>query len=127
MSAGPAPSLKVLVVDDDQCLLKLYEIMISNWKMDLELTCVDNVLDAMNYLEMGSPDLLILDMNLNGVDGREVIQYLQRNRQWPQVRVVVVSGMSAVDVSDIDGVPEDAAFMHKPIDFVALQSLAGNL
>ena len=121
------PMLKMLAVDDDHCMLKLYELMTDRWEVDLDLTCVDNFDDAVAYLKNESPDVLILDLNLNGVDGRELVRSLQGDVRHQDVKVVVVSGRVVHDCDRAEGMPEDVVYMLKPVDFGALKLLAMDL
>ena len=61
--------LSVMVVEDDANLLRLYEANISRWPMAPEITLVNNAVEALLLLGQKSPDLLIADLNMAGMDG----------------------------------------------------------
>jgi len=118
------PLLKILVVDDDHCMLKLYEFVLSSWRLNIEFSLVDNGCDAMRYLEVNSPDILILDLNLNDMDGREVIRFSQEKIQNQSTSIVVVSGMTMINTDNISNILDNVVLMLKPIDLTALLALA---
>lgn len=117
------PLLKILVVDDDHCMLKLYEFVLRSWRLNIEFYLVDNGCDAMRYLEVHSPDILILDLNLNDMDGREVIRFSQEKIQNQSTSIVVVSGMTMINTDNIRNIPDNVVLMLKPIDLTALLAL----
>lgn len=75
------------------------------------------------YHDAPVPDILLLDLNLPGADGREVLDRVVADPRLDRVTVVVLTG------SDIEerilrdfGVPS-AYFFRKPVDFAQLIGL----
>lgn len=57
----------ILIVDDDQALLQLLNLSLSN--QGYEVTCVSNGRDALRALFARPPDLVILDIMLPEMSG----------------------------------------------------------
>lgn len=80
------PPLTVLVVDDDAQILRALRTSLRARGYDV--TTAPNGETALELLSTRSPDLVILDLGLPGMSGREVIQRL---RTWSHRPVIVLS------------------------------------
>ena len=79
---------RVLIVDDDQAVLTvLYKIITANGHDADTVSCGQDALDAVHN---GQYDLILLDINMHGVDGFEVIRTLRA--QKIDTPIIVVSG-----------------------------------
>ncbi|MGH2723520.1 MAG: response regulator [Actinomycetota bacterium] len=81
-----APSPSVLVVDDDRQILRALRTGLRS--RGYEVTTAPNGESALDLLASRALDLVILDLGLPGIEGREVIERL---RGWSQVPVIVLS------------------------------------
>jgi DNA-binding response OmpR family regulator len=115
--------IKILAVDDDISLLKLYEIVLGNWPMAPVVTVAENGATALLCLERDQPDMLLLDLHLNDVDGLKMVRELRVKDQFQSLMIVVVSGMSAFDIEKQGGLPPDVLYMRKPVQFSELLAL----
>lgn len=84
-NAGP---FRVLVVEDDPLLMALYTLLLRKKNLPAD-QCADGG-DALKKLSAMVYDLVILDINLPGLDGISLAQWLQHHR--PATRTVVISG-----------------------------------
>lgn len=78
----------VLIVDDDEAVVTmLYKVMKSN---GIEANIAKNGRDALELVSKRPYDLMLLDINMQGMDGFEVIQAVRaQNLQLP---IIIVSG-----------------------------------
>lgn len=60
----------VLVVDDEATIRKIAQAYLE--QAGFRVVCVENGLDALRQVEADPPDLILLDLNLPGIDGMEV-------------------------------------------------------
>lgn len=79
---------RVLVVEDDPLLTALYIRLLHEKNMPAD-QCADGG-NALKKLSTMDYDLMILDMNLPGMDGISLAEWTQRHR--PTIRTVVISG-----------------------------------
>ncbi|MDD2808609.1 response regulator [Rhodoferax sp.] len=122
-----ASKLRILVVEDDADLLRLYQIKLSAWPIDTDVTTMDNAVSAMMRLGRGGIDLLITDLNMPGMDGFAMLQALHRAPELVNTTVVAVSGLNAAQIADHGGLPPGVALLPKPIPFDSLQAIATRL
>ncbi len=121
--SGPR-RMRILVVEDDPDLLRLYQTQISCWPMPTDLTLVDNAISALLHMGRGGPDLLISDLQMTGMDGFGMLKVLHKAPEMAYTKVVVVTGLDAAEVDARGGVPPGVEVLAKPIPFARLLSIA---
>jgi excisionase family DNA binding protein len=116
--------LSVMVVEDDANLLRLYEANISRWPMAPEITVVNNAVEALLMLGQKSPDLLIADLNMAGMDGFKMLSVLHNSPSMANTTIVVVTGLDEAEIASKGGVPAGIEVLQKPISFSRLLTIA---
>lgn len=111
----------VLIVDDDAMLLRLYELEIETWGLDLAVRKASNGIEALVRIGEARPDVLVSDLHMPGLDGFGMIRTLRNNPDTAGMPLVVVSGMDKPTVLSL-GLPEDIAFLTKPAPLAALRA-----
>ena len=77
----------VLVVDDDNLIRDtLHELLSSNH----ECHTADRAEQALSYLEVENYDVVITDVSMPGLSGRDLLMHVQN--QHPTTPVIVISG-----------------------------------
>lgn len=95
----------VLVVDDDTLIRDtLHELLSSNH----ECHTADRAEQALSYLEVENYDVVITDVSMPGLSGREILMHVQN--QHPTTPVIVISGKP--DGSDGKSLIEMGAFAY---------------
>ena len=122
--AVTAERLRVLVVEDDRDLLRLYRTMLSRWPMVPLVETSDNGIEALLAVERLKPDLLFIDLNIPGVDGFQMLNILNGKAGYEGMTVVVVSGLSPAEIAQQGGVPANILVLPKPISFDKLLAIA---
>jgi len=118
MSSDNTLPLRVLVVDDDAALRMLLAEIITTFGCDV--TVAENGKSALAlFAQMhGGFDLLITDICMPEMNGKDLIRAIRRQDQG--LPVIVISGFA--DLQLIDEIEScDARLFVKPIDFQALQ------
>ena len=83
----------VFIVDDDQLLLNMYSIKFK--KSGFEVDTAANSLEALTKLRDGaSPDVILLDVVMPGMDGLELLSNIRKENLLPNVTVVVLSNQN---------------------------------
>lgn len=79
---------QVLIVDDDEAVLTmLYKVIRSN---GIDADTASNGMKALELVSQKTYDLILLDVNMHGMDGFEVIHEIRRRKI--NVPIIVVSG-----------------------------------
>ena len=106
---------KILVVDDD---VELVELITDVLDRDgrFEVRSVNNGFDAGMMVKDYKPDLIVLDVMLPDINGKEVCQRVRSDKSMDRVQIICISGM--VEDDKIDGLRQAGAndFMRKPFE-----------
>ena len=114
---NPRNRLSILVVEDEELIRELYRAHFEAWDLAMDCTFMPSAMEALMDIASMRPDLLITDLNMPGVDGIEMLRSIKRNQQLAAMQVLVVSGLPAEAVEARGGLPSDADFHEKPINF----------
>lgn len=120
----------ILIAEDDSAHVMLMKRALKRSNIQCHVDVVPNGAEVMDYLfGMGKyadrdthvmPDLILLDLNMPKMDGRQVLQVLRSVRSRDRVRLppVVVLTSSNQDV-DINHTYDLGArsYIHKPVEF----------
>ncbi len=119
--------LRILVVEDDVHLLRLYQAQMSTWPMRPEVKVVDTAIAAL--LEMGRrrPDLLVTDLNMPGMDGFNLLRVLRNTPEMVATTIAVVTGLDGDDIARHGGTPPGVQVLPKPIPFQRLLGIASDI
>src|ERR1700686_981322 len=110
---------KVLLVDDDA---ELVELMTKVFDEDggLEGRMPSNGFDAGMMVKEYRPDLIVLDVMLPDINGKEVCHRVRSDVSLEDVRILCISGMIEEDkISELKLAGADH-FLHKPFDIEEL-------
>lgn len=79
----------ILVVDDSGMMLR----SIKNWLQDTYKVALANSGEmAMKYLSLHEPDLILLDYEMPGMNGDEVLQKIRTESNYPTIPVFLLTG-----------------------------------
>lgn len=120
VDAGPQLK-KVLMVDDDRTLLRLYELEMDGWDLPLTVMKAYDGFDALIRIGEQRPDLLISDLSMPGMDGFRMIRTLRENPHYAAMAIIVVSGLEPATMQAM-GLPGDIPVFPKPVPFAQLRA-----
>lgn len=80
---------RVLVVDDDQSILDAMEIALNLEDYDVETTTRGE--DTFSKIESFKPDLILMDVYLSGMDGREICKQIKEDDKTKHIPVIIFS------------------------------------
>jgi DNA-binding response OmpR family regulator len=85
-----------------------------------EVRSVNNGFDAGMMVKEYRPDLLVLDVMLPDINGKEVCQRVRNDKTMDDVRIICISGM--VEDDKIEDLKTSGAndFLHKPFEVETL-------
>jgi CheY-like chemotaxis protein len=86
---------KVLIVDDDRTMVSLLKILL---EMDgYEVVNVSIGRQLLEKVRIETPDLVLMDVFLADIDGKEILKQLRDSTDIANVRVIMTSGMDVAD------------------------------
>ena len=119
---GLAP-LVILLVEDDLADQKLIKISLRNEKIDNDLFTVQSGEEGMDFLYRRGkyndgtpqPDLILLDLNMPGMGGKEFLRRIKEDEKVKQIPVVILT-TSEAEKDIIDSYKLQASgYVHKPV------------
>jgi CheY-like chemotaxis protein len=126
----PRSPVRILLVEDDPGDIAYTLDEFHEHRLRNPVTVLGDGRRALDYLQRRGaygdaprPDILLLDLNLPGVDGRVVLDRVAADVGLAQLTVVVLTGSDAEEsiLRDL-GVPAQH-FFRKPVDFAQLIGL----
>jgi excisionase family DNA binding protein len=110
---------KILVVDDDE---QLVELIVDHLERDgrFEIRQVNNGFGAGMLVKEYRPDLIILDVMLPDINGKEVCHRVRSESSMDEIKIICISGMVEPDRIQELRVAGANDFMKKPFEIDAL-------
>lgn len=118
-------SARVLVVDDILPNVKLLEAKLTSEYYDV--ITATNGEEALSVVEKDSPDLILLDVMMPGMDGFEVCNRIKKDPSLAHIPVVMVTALTDTEdkVRGLESGADD--FLSKPINDTALMARVRSL
>lgn len=81
----------ILIVDDDNmtCVLAKHALAQS-----YDIKTANSGMEALDFLENESPDLILMDIEMPEMDGKEVVRRIKSNEQWVKIPIVFLTADS---------------------------------
>jgi CheY-like chemotaxis protein len=115
--------IEILLVEDNPGDVRLTQEAARDTKVHNNMHVVTNGLDAMAFLRREGrhaaaprPDLILLDLNMPGMDGREVLRQVKSDESLRRIPVVIITSSQAeediIRAYDLQA----ACYVTKPVD-----------
>lgn len=107
---------RVMIIDDDAEMLGLMIQQLESLYNVIGFTSGEDALEALNRaVKGGLPQLILLDIVMNGIDGYEVLAQLKKNDKFKRIPVVFLTGMTD-ERSECKGLEMDVVdYLKKPV------------
>ncbi|EHC18890.1 multi-component transcriptional regulator, winged helix family [Fischerella thermalis JSC-11] len=113
LQESPHAEAHILAVDDDPKIGALLQKLLLPW--GIKVTYLQNTLHFWETLEAVTPDLLILDIEMPGINGIELCQVVRNDPQWSELPILFLTVHNdAGIVNQVFAVGADD-FVSKPI------------
>ncbi len=116
----PEKKKKILVADDDEGILDVMGIMLES--AGYSVTTIIRGEEVLAIKE-DLPDLILLDIWMEGIDGREICKYLKTQSSTKHIPVILISANSDTEEIATQAGADD--FICKPFDRKALLQKVG--
>jgi CheY-like chemotaxis protein len=111
----------ILCIDDHQHTLDTVKVILNG--EGHKVVCLRNTTDIFEVIQQVKPELIFLDINLNGVDGLKVCQSLASNLRTLDIPVIMVSSDPRIETATTDYLATDTLLkpfsMKELLDTVA--------
>jgi len=124
--------LSILHVEDDPADQKLVKASLKNQQVKNDFVAVDSAEQALEYLkDNGSdkklPNLILLDLNMPGMGGKEFLRSLKADATLKHIPVVVLTTSNAErDILDSYQL-QAAGYIHKPSTLDEFKQVMGEI
>ncbi len=108
----------ILAVDDDATIRRMLQILLTDAGYRVSLASSGE--EALAYLELVTPDLILMDVVMPGLSGREVMRRIKEDSERPFIPVILITGRGDQEskVDALDAGADD--FLVKPVDLTEL-------
>jgi CheY-like chemotaxis protein len=114
LQSGARVTKRILVVDDMQYLRDIQVLLLKD--AGYLATALGSAREALDRLPELVPDLILLDVSMPGMDGRQFLARLRSTPEWQGLPVILTTGRSVEDVARENG----CDVLSKPFSEVAL-------
>jgi CheY-like chemotaxis protein len=124
-----AAPLRVLVVEDDPGDVLLITEALEQHNPNLALVVAGDGIEALAHLQgpQGLPDLIVIDLNMPRMDGRELLALLKNTEQLKHIPAVVLT--TSATPHDVTGAYSSHAngYVTKPIDLTEFDEVVAGI
>ena len=86
---------KIFIADDDQDILEILSMMLRT--KNYEVLATSDANDIFNLDDKNLPDLILMDIWMSGLDGREICRCLKNNEQTKNIPFIFISANSNIE------------------------------
>jgi len=104
------PDPHVLIVEDEQRMRELLLRSLTNW--GFEASAARSAEEAMRTVDQSPPDIVLLDLNLPGMDGLQFFNALRQKQ--PEVQGIVLTGFASIEAAKAAIHLDVVEFLTKP-------------
>lgn len=130
----PMVPIEVLLVEDNPGDAVLTREALKDGKLKVNLHHVLDGQEAIDFLEKiapheyaPTPDIILLDLNMPRIDGRDFLKLVKVDQRFSRIPVVVLTTSKAHDDIIASYDLQAACFVSKPVDFDKFQQIVEKL
>lgn len=114
---GPLVNKNILVVEDNRAILDVITLILQSEAY--QVTGLNKGADILQHINLHKPHLIILDIMLPDVDGRDLLTLIRSQEHTSRIPVLMISARYTVE--NIEHGPEKPDdFLAKPFDIDSL-------
>lgn len=117
--AGVRP--KILIAEDNKDARDMMETLLS--LKGYEVLSAENGVGALEVALTSCPDMILLDLELPGLDGLEVVRILRSHPEFRNTPIIIVSGHDPAGYRERAINAGCSDYLRKPIDFERLNTI----
>lgn len=105
---------KILICDDDQAISEMIQIMLES--ADFEVKLLSSGKAITKRVKEYAPDLILIDIWMPGLDGKEAIKLLKKDTETQNIPIVIISALHENEIKQIIKTIGADAYLPKPFD-----------
>ncbi len=96
----------ILLVEDDIFVKDIYNHKLTS--EGYEVAMAGNGTEALKFMESRRPDLILLDIVMPFMDGKEALRKIKSNKEWKTIPVIMLTNLSeAEDIEEAESLGID--------------------
>lgn len=103
---------RVLVIDDDESIVEVIRVILTEYGHDVVAVTEGSKIDYL--LKHYSPDLILLDVLMYGMNGPEIVKTIKANSSTSKIPIVMISALD--DIKKIAKEVKADGYLGKPFD-----------
>jgi len=129
--------LNILLIEDNLDHARLIQLILDRKNVRAQVQVARDGVEAMSFLSHSSlsalpkkvvrPDLILLDLNMPRVDGRDLLRQLRSTHSLKDIPVVVLSTSEKVDDKVYAARAGAAAYLSKSVGFDAFSKMLSEI
>jgi excisionase family DNA binding protein len=119
--------LRLLVVDETPISLRYFKAGIDGWGLPIDAHYASNSYEALILIGRDSPDLLITELRMPGLDGIQMLHSIARSPFREGMEIIVVTARNSDEILRDGGLPEGVRVFGKPAPLHILRQIAAEL
>src|SRR5687768_1808842 len=112
---------KILICDEDEGISEMLKIMLENEGFEVRL--LQNGKAILKKVTEYKPNLILIDLWMPGMDGKEAIKLLRHNEQAQNIPIFIISALHENEISKIVKEVGVAGYLSKPFNLEDLLTL----
>ncbi len=120
------PSFHVLLVDDVKIILQKMKMFLSIVPQVSQVDTANSAQEAFTFLQSSDPELVVLDVNMPGTNGIEILKRI-RNSKGPQPVVVMLTNETGNHFKETCLQSGADYYLDKSRDFLQIPAIVGEL
>lgn len=86
--------MKVLIIEDDERLLELYETFQEGFENSAHIDIVKTGTQALEYLKEKVPDIILIDLFMPDMNGIEILKYLHQSEKIKKTKAYILTNLT---------------------------------
>lgn len=105
---------RILLCDDDEAISEMIKIMLEN--EDFQVRLLPNGKAIKKQVKEYSPDLILIDIWMPGIDGKEVVKLLKKDQMSQHIPIIIISALHENQIKQIVKKIGADGYLPKPFD-----------
>ena len=120
-------SATVLIVEDDPTLCAFYDHLFSLVEPAVRVEFAGNGFEGLVKLGDLKPKLMVVDVDMPGMDGLEMLRSMQASDAVGAVSIMIVTSLSDAELEARGGVPDGTPCYEKPLSLETFETMLNEL